>query len=180
MKRLTILLLLAFFSLHCEKGAPLTFEGENCIEGMPAFDPEPIPHNSQYRLVFFKNSRIEAQETSGAVTQSIEPGDNLVFLYEYEKNDSPLIADDEYTERILFEIPAGIDTFLISGEDLKKSNAIYGNLCFCLDRGHFRIDDGCIKGEKVDGKHWKVAMNISAQASQTTFSKMLSEIFKEI
>ena len=174
-----LLPLFIFLSLNCQKDIPINFDGENCIDGMPAFNPTPIPNSNEYNLVFFQNSRLEITESDRINSVEIKPGDNLVFQYEYVKNDNPNIADDEYTERIIFEIPANIDSFVISGEDLKKSNAVFGVFCFCLDHGYFWIDDGCIKGEKVDDKHWNIAINISAQASQTAFTMMLSETFKK-
>ena len=178
MKRFPILLLFTLFFLQCVKDDPLNFDGENCINGMPGFDPEQIPNTGEFQLVFFEDSRIDTSENGMINGDHIVAGDKLVFLYEYVKNDKPFIADDEFTQRILFEIPAGLDSFLISGESLQNSNAVYGNLCFCLNRGYFRIDKGCIKGEKINNRSWKVAMNISAQATQGTFSKMLSETFK--
>lgn len=180
MRRLFPFLLFSFLPilfLQCDK-IPIDFEGENCIDGMPDFQPE-TTNNQEYDFRFFKNASLKIDEDDRINGVDIVPGDQLVFQYEYVKNDSPFIADDEYTERILFEIPADLDSFIISGEDLKKSNAVFGAFCFCANTGYFWIDNGCIKGERVNGSTWNIAVNISAQASQWEFTKMLSEEFKE-
>jgi hypothetical protein len=180
MKRLLPFILLSSLltlSLQCRK-IPIDFNGENCIDGMPDFQPEPT-NNQEYDFRFFENSSLQVDEGDRINGVDIVPGDKLVFQYEFVKNDSPQIADDEYTEYILFEIPAGLDSFIISGEDLKKSNAVFGAFCFCANVGYFWIDNGCIKGERVNNSTWNIAINISAQAPQHEFTKMLSEEFEK-
>lgn len=180
MKRLLPFILLSSLltvSLQCGK-IPIDFEGENCIDGMPDFQPE-ATNNQEYDFRFFEHSSLEVDESDRINGVDIVPGDNLVFQYEFVRNDSPQVADDEYTEYILFEIPADLDSFIISGEDLQKSNAVFGAFCFCADRGYFWIGDGCIKGERVNHSTWNIAINISAQASHQEFTKMLSEEFEK-
>jgi len=180
MKHLIYWLLLPFlalFTIQCDK-PPIDFEGENCIDGMPDFAPINT-NNNEYDFSFFEDSQLSVQESDRIDGVEIVSGDRLVFQYEYVKDDKPNIADDEYTERILFEIPTELDSFILSGEDLKSSDAVFGAFCFCLDRGYFWINEGCIKGEKVNENTWNIAINVSAQASQRAFSVMLSEEFKK-
>lgn len=146
------------------------FDGENCIDGRARFRSGtyfPTPGNSNW---YFLRIPDRHQRKWNDQRRPYCHQQRVRFPVRIVKNDKPFIADDEFTQRILFEIPAGLDSFLISGESLQNSNAVYGNLCFCLNRGLFHIDNGCIKGEKIN-RSWKVAMNISAQATQGTFPK---------
>ena len=79
---------------------------------------------------------------------------------------------------IVFETESDISEFLISGADLKKASALYGSLCFCYPAGYFDITSGCIKGVKLSNTEWRVDINIEAEKSGHTFTKMLSETFK--
>ena len=101
----------------------------------------------------------------------------MVFQFNYSYNDDPIIIDDEYSEEIKVEIEPGINNFIISGDDLRKSNAVFGTFNFSPNAGYHRITDGCIKGIKINENEWQIDLNIIASAEYGDLAKMLSERF---
>lgn len=169
-----MLFIAAILLYSCEKDDDT---GENCIDNNPEFLPAPIPEEGIHSLHFYSNSEIKTIEESGFTFSHITSGSKTVFKYQYSIDPEEWIADDEYAEEILFEIEPGIDAFLISGSDLKRSTALFGQYCFCTWAGNIPITTGCIKGEKINDEEWKIDINISSEKDDQMIVKMLSEIF---
>lgn len=166
--------------LSCEKNnnTAIDYSGNNCIDNNPDFVPEEIQDSENYKLVFYTNSSINVFENEAEINNAvIEPGKFIVFQYRFNNNDDPLIADDEYTEILQFEIDPELERFTISGNSLKQSRAVYGEFCFCLDSGFLWITDGCIKGKKINSTRWQIEINISAKTKTGKLTKMLSGTF---
>ncbi|MEO0895254.1 MAG: hypothetical protein AAFY71_02465 [Bacteroidota bacterium] len=90
----------------------------------------------------------------------LEEGENLVFRYNYEADDSPQIADDEYTEIILWEIPADQESFDVSDADLEQVNMFVAPICNCTP-GWKPVNIGHLEGEKINRNTWRVSFTIS-------------------
>ncbi len=76
----------------------------------------------------------------------IRDGVNLVFEYQFTAEDNPNIADDEFSERILFEIPENLNSFSFVDEELTTIQAYYDKYCFCLIEGSIPLTNGEITG----------------------------------
>ena len=69
------------------------------------------------------DSEIFILEDSAITEFDIVNGDNFVFQYQYQSDDNKRIADDEYLERIYFEIHADSSSFSFSDAELINLNA---------------------------------------------------------
>jgi len=164
--------------LVCSASCKDDHTGENCIDNNPGFNPEPVPEMGSLSLTFYNNSKITTRQQDGITYAEITSGDMTVFQYYYTVDPEPMAIDDEYEHVILFEVSVGTDEFLLSGNDLDRANAMFGNFCFCSAVGYFPITSGCIKGQKMNKGEWHIDINILAEIeNQHYFSKMLSERF---
>ncbi len=87
-------------------------------------------------------------------------GNKLVFDYNFKAKDRESMADDEYRERIVFQLKNKTKSFVLTGDSLISAKAYYTRSCFCLDRGNYKINGGSIKGKLVKAKTWKVDMDL--------------------
>ena len=173
-KNLFLAVLLFASCNKIEEIGSVDYSGDNCIDNNESFQPVDIPETDEhYHLDIFNNSEIDLSEYNNEAT--IVAGDKIVFKYRYSKDDDPMIMDDEYSEVITFEVDTTITDFIISGENLSRANAVYGNLCYCFNGGYFLISNGCIKGTKLNDLEWQIDINI--ETKNGLFSKMLSEVF---
>jgi hypothetical protein len=88
------------------------------------------------------------------------PGKKMVFEYYYKADEDEYMSDDEYVERIYFEVPAGATNFHLHDSTLK---AAYLRSCFCMDRGWHRVASGYIHGKKINSKTWEVEISITTE-----------------
>lgn len=181
--RFTALLLLLFLMSSCsqEYDFKTNFE-DNCIDDNPEFMPDTPDDARELKFVFHENATLEITEEDngsedGWITVEVIKGENLVFEYYYEKKDKEMIADDEFTESLYFEIPTDLDSFLIDTEHLEEANAVYGIFCFCINAGFHRMPSGCIKGEKISESEWLIELILQKEFEYHSFNKMLSEVF---
>lgn len=91
---------------------------------------------------------------------NIIKGKKLVFDYNFKAKDRESVADDEYRERIVFELDSKTKSFVLTGDSLLAANAFYSRSCFCLDRGNYKINGGCINGKLIKANAWKVDMDL--------------------
>ncbi len=101
---------------------------------------------------WYENAQLEL---SASNMVNIIPGNKLVFKTQVHTDGKEYIADDEFTYLLWFEIDPSLDHF--STEDAE--NARYQKVCFCGDRLP-KIPAGCLQGQRIDGKHWKVQANL--------------------
>lgn len=106
---------------------------------------------------FYQNATISVNDADFAV---IESGENLVFEYFFEAEENPQIADDEYAERIVFEVDADVEQFSFSDEELTTANTYFDKYCFCFIEGSIPIESGTISGRKFSSSTWQVSIDI--------------------
>jgi len=87
-------------------------------------------------------------------------GNKLVFDYNFKAKDRESVADDEYRERIVFELENKTKSFVLTGDSLLEAKAYYTRSCFCLYRGNYKINGGSIKGKLVKANMWKVDLDL--------------------
>ena len=124
------------------------------------------------------NAEIFLVEDSLISEFDVVNGNNLVFQYQYVKNDSKRIADDEYTERIFFEINADVTEFLVSNEELVNINAIFYRACFCPAPAFRRITAGTISGIKEKDLTWKIEADLEIETDGSVVNRSFSKTFK--
>ncbi len=122
--------------------------------------------NDQHFYRFFNNSALSIvqQEASYMKFGSVDSGNKVVFQYEFIADDEVDIADDEYTETIMFEIDRKLTSFSYADDELLEINAILSSYCYCF----FPITDekdtaptGIISGEKISDYEWDILIDVT-------------------
>jgi len=170
------LLLTAVFS--CKKDEPIiddpiNYNGYNCIDNNEDFKPIDISDNDYYELIFYNNSKIKLNENS-EISATIVPGENIVFRY-FTSNTDSAQPDSFIQESIIFEIENYIENFILSDNNIEKACAEYVRSCYCPNI-NYRINDGCIKGQKLSKDEWQIDINVTI-VTEGSELKMISEIF---
>jgi hypothetical protein len=113
---------------------------------------------------------------------AITKGNKLVFDYNFKAKDREMVADDEYRERIVFELESKTKSFVLTGDSLLAAKAYYTRSCFCLNRGNFKINGGSIKGKLIKANNWKVDLDLiitpTPERGGDPFSVKVSGIYK--
>lgn len=127
-----------------------------------AFQDQPIKYNPEKKTFLFQSEkRIQiAEEDNGYLPVSLEKGKNWVFKYYFAAKESEMVADDEYTEYFMMELPPQKGkSFKVTG-DLSKYNMVFSKSCFCRDSGPRRVTAGTMKGRKTN-KGWEIELVLS-------------------
>lgn len=178
MKKFSLLVLSVLLSLSaCKKDEFVEFP--ECLSQFGEFSPENEPFKGEVSFSYFEESKIRVEETEDYLSFQIEEGNKLVFRYEFTKDDSPQIADDEYGEAIYFEVPGGSDQFTLTTSELKKAGGVFGRFCFCADGGFHHLAEGCIHGEKLPNGKWKVALAVKTLSTWEPMVRMISADFEK-
>lgn len=123
---------------------------------------------------FYANSTITVNANDFA---EIENGGNLVFEYWFTAEDNPNIADDEYSERIIFEIASDAESFLLTDAGLTTANTYFDKYCFCLIEGSIPIENGTVSGIKVSDTRWDVDIDVSFMDFSQVETRSISGTF---
>ncbi|TAK36462.1 MAG: hypothetical protein EPO28_13365 [Saprospiraceae bacterium] len=91
----------------------------------------------------------------------IESGNKLVFALSSATQGSPMVADDEITTVLYFEIDAAQQSFLAEGDLMDLLNLRFQQLCYCVDISRKKPTGGCMQGQRIDGSHWMVQGNLT-------------------
>jgi hypothetical protein len=130
------------------------------------------------RYTYATHSKIVTEDIDDKTFASIEEGDNLVFNYRFSASQNDLISDDEYGERIIFEIAANATSFNYTDDELALILPYFNQYCFCANTGSIQIIDGSINGSKSNGSNWGIDIDITVQIGNATRPISLSGIFK--
>lgn len=129
-------------------------------------------------FTFKTNSQIVLTEFGeGQYFANVEQGENLVFIYRFVADDDPDIADDEYSERVIFEIDKESTSFNFSGEDLDQTNMYFNNFCFCPDIGSIQILEGTAEGLKLNNGKWRISLDVSFEINQNIVERQIQGVF---
>ncbi|NJB70006.1 hypothetical protein GGR42_000468 [Saonia flava] len=126
---------------------------------------------------FYTESQIVLEDSGGNNFAKIVDGENLVFEYFFQHPDQENIADDEYSERIIFEMDASLSSFSISNTTLTEYNTYFDEYCFCGLQGSTPITFGTIKGTKIDENRWDITLNVSFEMYDETRTKEVNHRF---
>ncbi|MRI01663.1 hypothetical protein GH721_14055 [Kriegella sp. EG-1] len=118
-----------------------------------------------YSYTFQENAELTIlpiNEDSYMKNSTIENGNNIVFTYEYIADDAEIIADDEYSEIIRFEIEPGLTEFNYTDEELSAISTVYSEYCFCafFDESKNTSPKGSISGKKISETQWDITIDV--------------------
>jgi hypothetical protein len=152
MRILYFFLLFLLIAYGCKK--PDTEPNNNCT-----------PEKREY--TFEANKQIDHQRvprpdtTFEYYTYSVKGGDKIVFTYTWQYQDCPQIADDEGKRTIIFELPAGINSFqLTDSTALRTAKALVTYSCLCYPGGTVLIKNGSIEGHREADNRWQIKASL--------------------
>ena len=114
--------------------------------------------SSEKQIVAFYDT--SAYDTTRRI--KIDYGNNVVFQYQYQREQNNNITDDEYSEGLVFEIASNIDSFRLTNAFLDSSSCYFGRFCFCYSPGWQIVDSGYLLGTKINDSVWHVTANLVA------------------
>ena len=130
-------------------------------------------NGDRFEYSFYENAQITLSEFNFS---DVSPGNNLVFRYYFLADENPNISDDEYAERIIFEIPSDADEFSFTNAELSNINTYFDKFCFCFIEGSIPISEGTISGSKINATTWEVSIDVSFEDFQLE-TRTISERF---
>lgn len=107
----------------------------------------------------------------------VAEGDSLVFIYEYVKNDKANVNDDEYADRIWFQIDPSLTEFSLTDEDLATVDLAFLADCECLFE-IVPILNGTLSGKKLSDDRWEIRMDVSYTWSSIVWERSFTEEFE--
>lgn len=139
----------------------LSFSGFICLSGCSKKQDNNQLNQGSKTFSYYSNSQIDT-----LAGYTIKSGNFTVFEYNYVHPDDPAIADDEVSDKIIFQIPASQTSFTIA--DSQITNAIFRRwrYCFCFFIGPYMNYGGTITGVK-NGNSWMITGNIKTSGSET-------------
>lgn len=121
-----------------------------------------------------KNAALNVDQQEYGTYVNIVGGDNLVFSFQFDFHDEPMISDDELTEFVYFEIPpnqlaaantSNFSAFELTAED---ANTYFGSICFCADGPFFKITEGSVYGQQVTNDLWTIDVDVVVEGKYYT------------
>ena len=88
--------------------------------------------------------------------QGVSSGDKHVFQMIRSTEGEEAIADDEFTEILVFELEASQNSFSVEEEELQSMQVHFRRVCFCSDVNFRPVTEGCLQGEKQEDGSWFV------------------------
>lgn len=106
-------------------------------------------YNCSFKLL--PNSEFDKDEFGGFAN-----GSKTVFQMITETEGDEKIADDEFTNILIFEIDEKQESFQVSEEELKNVNVHFKKVCFCSEVRFIAASSGCLKGQRQSDGSWYI------------------------
>lgn len=134
---------------------------ENCDFKCLAADDKDVINNScldNYNCSFkvFENSKVSFEEFEGFAS-----GSKTVFQMITSTEGDERIADDEFTNYLIFEIPSDQESFKVSAKEFKNLKVAYKTVCFCAEVKFIEPSAGCMQGQKQPNGSWFVQADLT-------------------
>ena len=117
--------------------------------------------DSDTSFSFYSNSKIDS-----AAGFQINGGSFTVFEYIHNFPEDPSIADDEITDKIIFQIPNTQNSFTIADAQLTSAILKRWHYCFCVFIGPYPNIGGTISGIKTNNI-WQIVGNIKTSTKDS-------------
>ena len=97
---------------------------------------------------FYPSSKIDTTTTDMRLFFQIKPGNDLVFSYTHEGPACKSIADEEYSDKLVFQVPATSNSFLYENSQLTDAMCLFIKIAFWTN-GAYKVSSGFVKGTKI-------------------------------
>ena len=112
-----------------------------------------------HQYEFYSNSKIDTTRTQAGLFFQINPGSDLVFIYTHTGPDCKSIVDEEYTDKLVFKVPAGVNSFNYQDAQLKDAICLFIKIAM-FTNGASPATSGFVKGTKRSDGKWDVEINV--------------------
>ncbi len=112
--------------------------------------------NYQCTFSITPQSKVDTDEQEGR-----SDGDQNVFQMINDTEGSAAIADDEFTNILVFELDESQNSFSAEDNELTGMKTHYRRICHCGETEFKAINSGCLQGEKQPDGSWFVQGNLN-------------------
>ena len=146
MLRIFYTLFICFLFFSCKKDSP-----SDCTP-------------DQYAYEFYPSSKIDTTTTDMRLFFQIKPGNDLVFSYTHDGPACKSIADEEYSDKLVFQVPAASNSFLYENSQLTNAMCLFIKIAFWTN-GAYKVNSGIVKGTKISTTKWDIDINVDVGGS---------------
>ncbi len=145
----------------CKTKPPVTSFSCN-LEGVEVVLSEICQPKMDCSFIVKNNSAIKREYYNEVLNSAtIESGDKMVFVMDRKYQDNPMIADDEFSEKLFFLLPKGKTSFKMEGKDFEKAEMVFATLAYSRDGGYYPVFEGCMEGKLKEDGLWLVQGKIT-------------------
>lgn len=140
-----------------------------------------MPSNPEFKRFVFQANQQIVLKPYDSLYFDIEfvPGDNWVFKFDYKAKDVVAIADDEFSEMVIFQMkPVKGNSFKLSEAEFETAKVIYSRSCFCKDSGPRIIETGSISGKRIGKNKWLVTFELQINPRPGVKAEVFTKKFK--
>ena len=113
-----------------------------------------------YKYDFMNSSKIDTTSDMGRLFYQINPGSNIVFRYTHIGPHCNNIADEGYTDYVVFQVPSSTTSFIYQDSQLSGMLVLFNRVCFCVPGAH-SVVSGTVKGTKISSSKWNIEINVA-------------------
>lgn len=107
----------------------------------------------------------------------VADGDSLVFTYLYQQDEPSRFFDDEYDERIFFQIDPSLDSFSFLNAELNGAKMAFQPDCECFLE-IVAITNGTLSGTKLSKDQWEITMDVTFDWDQVPQERSFTAEFE--
>lgn len=147
----------------CSKDDPKVPVCENCnFDCLDGTEEDVLTNDCQENFdctfTVFANAKFDSNEFFGKGN-----GNKNLFQILTSTEGSSEIADDEFTNILVFELDSEQNDFSADETDFATMNAHFKRLCFCAETDFKEITAGCIQGMKDENGVWFLQGNVDIE-----------------
>ncbi|GAA3565619.1 hypothetical protein [Snuella lapsa] len=91
---------------------------------------------------------------------TVSNGDKLVFEYNHSGAQCDDIIDDEWGEKLTFQVELGETEFEFSNNEILLTKCFYQQYGAWVSHVKHEVEKGTIKGSKVSNKTWSITVDV--------------------
>ena len=110
----------------------------------------------------------------GLFRYEISEGNKRVFKMDHAGAQCDDTFDDEWGERIVFEVDQTVSSFRLEGSDLIEAQCYYNQWGAWVNSNPLVITSGLIEGSKLDDNSWSINLSINLSAQNALGSNLVA------
>ncbi|HMC02351.1 MAG TPA: hypothetical protein VKN14_15030 [Flavobacteriaceae bacterium] len=91
---------------------------------------------------------------------SVVNGNKLLFEYNHTGAQCDHIIDDEWGEKLIFQVENNNADFEFVDDEILLTNCFYQQYGAWVNHNQYQVKNGTIKGEKISENKWEIIVNI--------------------